>query len=262
MASALMGIGSLLGGIGSVFGGLFGGNSASKASQAYIKALQQAQQYLGGELNQGLSNYSPYLSAGSKATGMLSDLLGTPGQGLLTPWTQQFTAPTAAQAEQTPGYQFQLNQGLNALQNSAAGRGGLLSGRTLADMNNYAQGTASTNYQNVFNNALTQYQSAYNTFLNNQNNEYSRLMGLSGEGLNAAGGAGNLISGIGGDIASLYGQQGAARAQGIMGASNAYNSILPGVSSSILNYGLLSQLLGGQQTNSGGVFNANGIPNI
>ena len=71
-------------------------------------------------------------------------------------------------------------------------------------------------------------------------------MGLSGQGLQAAGGAGNLISGIGGDIASLYGQQGAARAQGTIGQANAYGSILPGIGNSLLNYGLLSSLNGSQ----------------
>src|SRR5579863_7596324 len=174
----------------SLLGGLFG----NSASQEYQQALQQAEQYLQGQETQGLQNYQPYLNAGKSATNTLSSLLGTPGQGLLQNWTGQFTAPTAAQAEQTPGYQFQLQQGLGAAQNSAAGQGSLLSGRTLADLNNYAQGTASTNYQNTFNNALTQYQSAYNTFLNNQNNQYSRLMGLSGEGLQAAGGDANLIN--------------------------------------------------------------------
>lgn len=231
--------GPIISGIGSLFGGLFGGGASAKAAQQYIKALQQAQQYLGGELKEGLGNYSPYLSAGSQATGTLAQMMATPGQGLLTPWTQQFTAPTAAEAAQTPGYQFQLSQGLNALQNSAAARGGLLSGRTLADMNNYAQGAASTNYQNVFNNALTQYQNAYQSFLNNQNNAYSRLMGVSGQGLSAAGGAGNLISGIGGDIASLYAQKGAAGAAGTIGQANAYGSILPGIGNAISDYALL-----------------------
>lgn len=235
-------LGAGIGAAGSLFGGLFGGNASANASKQYIQALQQAQQYLSGELNQGTANYSPYLRLGSTAAndlrGRLSDLTA--------PWTQKFTAPTAAQAEQTPGYQFELQQGLNAAQNSAAGRGGLLSGGTLAGLNNYAQGVASTNYQNTFNNALTQYQSAYQSFLNNQNNAYSRLMGLSGQGLQAAGGAGNLISGIGGDIASLYGQQGAARAQGTIGQANAYGSILPGIGNSLLNYGLLSSLNGSQ----------------
>jgi len=243
--------GALTAGIGmagSLFGGLFGANQASKASKQYIQALQQAQQYLGGQEQKGLANYSPYLNTGANASTTLNSLLGTPGQGLLTPWTQQFTAPTAAEAAATPGYQFQLQQGLDAAQNSAAGKGSLLTGRTLADLNNYAQGAASTNYQNAFNNAQTQYQSAYNTFLNNQNNTYNRLLGASQQGLSAAGGAGNLISGIGGDIASLYGQQGAAQAAGTLGVGNSINGMIPGLTSGFT--GLLSALKGG---NSGGI---------
>lgn len=249
----LSALGPILGGVGSLFGGLFGSNASNQATQQYVQGLQQAQNSLGNSQSQALSNLSPYLQAGSQATGTLSQMLATPGQGLLTPWTQQFTAPTAEQAAQTPGYQFQLQQGENALQNSAAAQGGLLSGGTLAGLNNYAQGVASTNYQNTFNNALTQYQQAYQSFLNNQNNTYSRLAGLSGQGLSAAGNAGNIITGIGGDIASLYGQQGAARAAGTIGSANALGGILPGMSNSLLQYGLLSQLNGaGGGTNSWG----------
>lgn len=225
----------IIGAVGSLFGGLFGANASSKASKQYIQGLTQAQDWLKGQEQQGLQNYSPYLTAGAGATGTLAEMLGTPGQGLLTPWTQTFTAPTAEQAEQTPGYKFQLQQGLDAAQNSAAGRGGLLSGGTLAGLNKYAQGVASTNYQNTFNNALTEYQSAYQSFLNNQNNTYSRLMGLSGQGLQAAGGAGNIISGIGGDIASLYGQQGAAAAGGTLGSANSLTGMLPGLLSNLQN---------------------------
>jgi hypothetical protein len=116
-------------------------------------------------------------------------------------------------------------------------------------LNNYAQGTASSNYQNVFNNAFTQYQSAYNTFRNNQSDQYSRLMGLSGEGLNAAGGAGNLIQGIGGDIASLYAQQGAAKAGGTIGSANSLSGILPGIGSALGSYGALKSL-NGSNTNT------------
>src|SRR5579863_4685737 len=150
-----LGIGSLIGGVGSLFGGLFGGSASGRASQQYIQALEQAEQSITGmegtvegNTSAGLQNFNPYLSTGGTASKTLGSLLGTPGQGLLTPWTGKFTAPTAAQAEQTPGYQFQLQQGENAMQNSAAAQGGLLSGRTLASLNNYAQGTASENYQN------------------------------------------------------------------------------------------------------------------
>jgi len=229
---------------GSLFGGLFGASASEKAAQQYEQAIQQGITSLQGNLQQGEANYSPYIQAGQGATTTLSSLLGTPGQGLLTPWTQSFQAPTEAQAEATPGYQFQLHQGENAMQNSAAGQGSLLTGRTLADLNNLAQGTASTNYQNTFNNALTQYGTAYQSFLNNQNNQYSRLMGLSGEGLQAAGGEGQLLGNIGGDIASLYGQKGAAAAQGTIGAANAYGSILPGMANGMMGGLTLSSLLG------------------
>jgi hypothetical protein len=232
---------------GSLFGGLFGGNASQQAAQQYEQALQKGVTSLQGNLQTGEANYQPYLNAGQGATNTLASLMGTPGQGLMTPWSQQFTAPTAAQAAQTPGYQFQLQQGENAAQNSAAGQGSLLSGRTLASLNDFAQGTASTNYQNTFNNSLTQYNSAYNSFLNNQQNQYSRLMGMSGQGLQAANGEGQLIQGIGGDIASLYGQQGAAKAQGTIGAANAYGSIIPGMANGMMNGMTLSMLNGGTQ---------------
>jgi hypothetical protein len=230
---------------GSLFSGLFGASASEKAAQEYEAGLQKAENSLQSDEKAGLQDYRPYLDAGKGATTTLSSLLGTPGSGLLTPWSGTFQAPTAAQAEATPGYQFQLQQGENAMQNSAAGRGGLLSGRTLADLNNFAQGTASSNYQNVFNNAFTQYQTAYNQFRNNQQDQYSRLMGLSGEGLNATQGAEQFRANMGGDIASLMGQKGAAQAQGTIGAANAYGSILPGMANSIGSTLSLSSLLGG-----------------
>lgn len=257
----------IIGGVGSLFGGLFGASASGTASKQYIQALQQAQSSLQGTQQQGLDLLQPFTTAGTSATTSLSNLLGTPGQGLLQPYGQTFTAPTADQAQQTPGYQFQLQQGLNAAQNSAAGQGSLLSGRTLADLNNYAQGVASTNYQNTFNNSLTQYQQAYQQFLNNQNNTYSRLLGLGGLGMQGAQGSAGLISGIGGDIASLYGQQGAAAAQGTIGQANAYSNMFTGLGNAATNGFLLSALNGQsglanpyQFLPPGGAVSAMGLP--
>lgn len=263
MATAL-GIGSLIGGIGSLFGGIFGASAASKAAAQQLAAQKQAVgelqgseaqalNYQGRATDTSLARLQPYLSAGTAAEGNLADLTATPGQGLLTPWTQQFSAPTAEQAAATPGYQFQLQQGENAVQNSAAARGGLLSGGTLADMNNYAQGTASTNYQNQFNNAQAQYQSGYQTFLNNQQNTYNMLSGQAQVGQNAANSMGTLsqmgaqnygaiTTNTGSDIAGLLGQQGATQAGGTLGTAQALAGIPAGVSNSLLNYGVLSQL--------------------
>ena len=75
----------------------------------------------------------------------------TPGPA---PTPERFTAPTAEEARQTPGYQFELEQGNLGLQRSAAARGGLLSGGALKEIGAYNIGMADRNYQNVFGNKL------------------------------------------------------------------------------------------------------------
>ena len=89
-----------------------------------------------------------------------------------------FTAPTGQQAlDADPGYQFRLDQGTGALQNSAAARGVLNTGGTLTDLINYGQNAASQEYQNAYgraantydmnrNNAFGNYESNYNNALN------------------------------------------------------------------------------------------------
>lgn len=50
-----------------------------------------------------------------------------------------------------PSYQWRLDQGSEALENSAIARGGMLSGNFAKDLTNYAQGAASQEYGNEFN---------------------------------------------------------------------------------------------------------------
>ena len=57
-----------------------------------------------------------------------------------------FAAPTMAEVEQAPGYQFRLREGQRALENAAAARGTLMTGGTLADLLEYGQNYASTEY--------------------------------------------------------------------------------------------------------------------
>jgi hypothetical protein len=51
-----------------------------------------------------------------------------------------------AKLEATPGYQFQFGQGMKALERSAAARGNLMSGGTLAAAQEFGQGLASQTY--------------------------------------------------------------------------------------------------------------------
>lgn len=68
-----------------------------------------------------------------------------------------FQIPTAESVFNDPSYQFRLNQGLDALQRSAAAKGMLRTGNTLQDLMNYAQDYASQEYGNTFNRAAQAY---------------------------------------------------------------------------------------------------------
>lgn len=230
-------------------------NAAEQAQQLQAQEAQNALNFNEQQYNTSQQNEAPFIKAGQGAIGELSGLTNTPGQGLLTPWNQQFQAPTAQQAAQYPGYQFQLQQGLNALQNSAAAKGNLLTGGTGAALEQYGQGLAQSDYSNVYNEALQQYQQSYNQFENNQANEYNRLAGVAGIGQTAttqAGQLGQQAANTTGQIALGTGQQqgqslenqGAATASGYVGAANALSGGLNNIGQSVL----LSQLLNPQST--------------
>jgi hypothetical protein len=76
-------------------------------------------------------------------------------QGYLNPYHQMgVDAVNQMQSgnwQQDPGYQFRLDQGMNALNKSAAAKGGTTSGNALAAATKYGQDMGSQEYQNAFN---------------------------------------------------------------------------------------------------------------
>ena len=95
----------------------------------------------------------------------------------------------------SPGYQFSLSQGEGAINKQAAAGGSLYSSNTLGALNNYAQGTASNQY----------------------NNYISQLMGMAGMGNQASAGVGTAATATGQGVANSYGNIGNANANGILG---------------------------------------------
>lgn len=179
-------------------------------------------------------------------------------------WNQTFNSPTNVTEQNDPGYEFRLQQGANALQNSAAARGGLLSGGTAKAINDYAQNSASNEYGNVYNRALQNYQTNYNTFSNDQANEFNRLSALSGTGQTTAGqlssagiNAANTNANIGLTSAGQIGQQlnnaGAANASGYVGGANAIGGAISGAANSVGGALSLYQLLNQQNNGGNGV---------
>lgn len=263
-----LGVASAAAGIG---GAAIGAHAAGKAADAQVSAAnhaadlqhQDAQQALDFQKQQyatSQKNMAPWLQAGTSAIGTLSGLMG-PGGELAQGWNQKFEAPTDVTEQNDPGYKFRLSEGLNALQNSAAARGGLLSSGTAKNINDYAQNSASQEYGNVYNRALGQYQQNYNIFENNQANKFNRYASLagvgqqaanqlSGAGQNASNNVSNILLTSGQQIGNNINNAAAARASGYVGGANAYGSALTGGVNDITQSILLSQLMKGQGSGS------------
>lgn len=266
-----------VGGIAAGLGGsALAAHSAGKAAQTQADAAKSAAQLQAEQAQKSLDfqkqqwetqqqNEAPWLNAGKAGLSNLQQLLGvgkddgTGGYGDLSKgWTGKFQAPTDVTEANDPGYKFRISQGQDAISNSAAARGGLLSGNTAKAIDDYTQQSASQEYGNVYNRAFGQYQQQYNEFQQGQANRYNRLASLAGVGQTAAqtlGQEGQAASGNVGNILMTSGaQQGAdlqnaaaARASGYVGSANAWNSGLSGAGNNLTDLLLLQQLKQQQQ---------------
>jgi hypothetical protein len=239
-----------IGAVAVVGGAVISSQGAKSAAATQAAAANNAAQVQWNEFNTVQGNEQPYMDLGNAS---ITPLLQAMGYGVTTgpdgkiqlnginannPLQQTFTAPTLQQAQQTPGYQFRLQQGEQAVQNSAAARGGLLSGATLQDLLSYGQGLASSTYQQDYNNALTTFNTNYNSAANNVN----RLSGLVTEGQNAATNVGNQGLQTAANAGQLTTSGANAAAAGTVASSNAISSGLGSLGNSASTYGLLSQL--------------------
>lgn len=223
---------------GGLVSGLFGMEGAKSQANAekYAAQLQsqEAANSLGfqqQEFNTQQQNEAPYLAAGNTDLGNLQSILAQPGQG----WNQTFQAPTAAEAAAYPGYQFQEQQGQEALQNSAAAKGALYSGNTQEALAQYGQQSAQSDYSNVYNQAFQQYQQNYGQY----NNQLNRLAAGAGIGQTAVGTSGQQGQAAASNVAGINLGSGAQIGQDIGNAATATAS----------GYTALGNSLGGSMNN-------------
>ena len=208
--------------VGSIVNGVLGSNAAQGAAGALEQGAQSAQNLelqnqnaaLGAQqtaLTNTTTAEQPYQSEGSTGANAINSYIANGG----------FTAPTLQQAEQTPGYQFQLQQGTQAINENAAANGTLLSGNTGTALENYGQNLAQNAYQQTYNNALNAYQTNVST-----------AQGAANTGLTSTGQLANTNLGISGQTTQTdltAAQQQAlqinnaaqAKASGIIGSNNA-----------------------------------------
>lgn len=208
------------------------GNDAATASRAAAADTYANQQAAAGQTKQAGSDYltgmlgvsqayNPYVQGGTAAQNQVYNLMGLNGAPAQTTAYGQF--------QTDPGYQFQLGQGIQAIDRSNAARtGGGVTGGTLKALQRYGTGLADQSYGNYL----------------------SRLTGLGSQGLQATGAQTGLqAQGYGGQLQAnlgssnqMYGSAGTL-GQGNIAAANAKAA----GAQNILNTGanLLGKVVGG-----------------
>ncbi len=136
---------------------------------------------------------------------------------------------------QDPGYNFELQQGTQALQNAASAGSGAFSGAALKDLLQFSQGFARTGYNDAFNRYQVQ-----------QGNIFSRLSDIAHLGQNAAAGVGSQGTALAGSAGQYLSNAGSAAGAGIVGAGNALGQ-------GLTNYWLMQQLNKPMPVKGGGV---------
>lgn len=268
-------IGAAISGIASIAGGAMQAGAANRAADAQVQASREQMELQERMLQQQLAlqdemfqttrgDLSPYRQAGIPAIGAANYLLGlgnapmvggTPaevtdnGDGTYSVGGRSFNNIGAAEAfaaqnpvggtpyafSTSPGYEFAVKENLDAIEGSAASRGGLYSGAAMQALGERANQLANLEFGNNFN----------------------RVMSVAGLGANAAAQTGqaamqnaslgsNSLANNAALGSNSLANMGDAQAAGIIGGANAWSNTLGDLSGL---FGYQSNLWGGQPAN-------------
>lgn len=200
---------ALIGAVGGLAVGALGDNAATSAANTQAGAANHATDVQQQMFNQVRQSLAPYMATGQIGLNEINALLKDPSM-----------------VTKLPGYQFQMDQGTAAIDNSASSQG--LTGNTLKSLTQFGQGLGSSYYNNFWNQA----------------------MGLADLGQNSAAGVGQMSGQVGQSIGNNIIGAGNAIAAGQVGSAQA---LAGGVNGGIQNW-LLAQSL--QSGGGGGGYGA------
>lgn len=145
MVAVAIGGAAVLGAGASIIGG-------SKAASAQKSSAQAAINEQNAEYQQTRADYAPWRAAGQTALGSLMSAYGLGGSsgagGASGAAGGSSGTPSYGGFQQSPGYQWELDQGEQAVNRNAAARGNFASGGTIKAEQRYATGLASQDFNN------------------------------------------------------------------------------------------------------------------
>jgi hypothetical protein len=224
--------------ISSLAGGILGAGAANDAaaveSQAAKKAqdLSKSNQTDAINMQQGVwsgtqAAEQPYQELGATSANHLRDLL-----------SGGFKAPTLAEAEQTPGFKFNMEQGTRAIDQNAAANGTLMSGNTGTALEKFGTGLAENTYQQDYNNALNSYMANYSTLKGGTDTGLSSTGQLGQFGQDAATNTGRIDLTAADQQMQQINNAAAARASGYLGSAKAWGTAAGGMAAGVDNLDL------------------------
>lgn len=209
-------IGAAITAVGTVGSALISGGGEGRATEAQVagqeRAIGQYQESFGATE----ASLAPWLEGGAAAQTDYANILGV---GTGAPNTEAMYEGL----RNYPGYQFALEEGLGAVEQSAAGRRTLQSGQTMKDLTAYGQGLATSNFENYM----------------------TRLQGLSGMGQQTAVQTGGFRQNMASQVGAAEQGIGQATATGYQTQAGIVGGAIEGLTNIAGNY------IGNLPTNTG-----------
>ena len=209
-----------------VLGGVMGSNASKRAAQIQADSARYAADLQNQQFQQTRQDMEPWRNTGQSALFQLRDMT-QPGGALM----QRYTG---AELATDPGFQFGLEQGRNAIDQSAASRGVLFSGKTLQDLMKFGTDYGGTMFNQGFQRDMA-----------NKQFQQGTLAGLSGTGQATATASGQLGAQNAQSISDLLTGGANARAAGIVGSANALSSGLSNAGNTYMQMSMLDRIMGG-----------------
>lgn len=229
VAAAIAGA-AVIGGVSTAVAGSKAAKAQKKAAQTAADASERATQLQVAEsqrqYDQSRADFAPYRETGYRALDTLAGLYGV----------GPTKADPTAMLEATPGYQFQREQGLSAIDRQNSARGALNSGGADKARIRYASGLAASNYDSFVN----------------------RLAALAGVGQSATGSTAAAGQAASNAITGAYGTNGANQANAATAAGAATASSYANMASAV--NGTASNLASLYLYQNGGGFKTPAIP--
>lgn len=243
-------IGGIVSGLGALGGAFMQSNAASDAARMQSKTANKALDYQAMAYLDIANKLTPFLEGGTDAFRQLLLWMGVGPGGELIPSAlstdpRQLAGigapPTPPNPNDpalrnafiaSPGFAHQMEQMGNAVQNSAAARTGMFSGNMMRDLQRNAQGLASGDWWNNYNQVVNNYTNQYGNWLNQynlartqRNDILNYLSGISGMGQSAAVQQGGFGQQAVNNASSLLNLIGGSQAAGTVGSANAWSNL-------------------------------------